>query len=253
MKSTKIRIFIDFSVFIGSASGNIKIDKNTYFCRFQRSPVQKRNCSYKHLNFHKHTRALCEMVTFGRRPGQHPQTPSLRSGCRIRWGVGAFSALLGLQTHSGNFTEARARIQQRSCANVRLDGVKVCAQRMHITCKPRAYHVHTACTPRAYPMHTTYIPHAHHVHTTCIPRGNHVYTTCISRTYHVHATCIPRAHRVHTASTPRACHVRTAFIPHAYHVHTDVLAPYIYGTYTRHTHRIPHVHHMHTAPADIHK
>merc|ERR1712079_654904 len=61
---------------------------HTYFCRFQRSPFQKRNCSYKNFNFQKPSRALYEMATFGRRPGQHPQTPSLPWGCRIRLGVG---------------------------------------------------------------------------------------------------------------------------------------------------------------------
>ena len=51
MKSTKIRISTDFVVSVGRASGNSKINKNTYFCRFQRSPFQKRNCPYKNFNF----------------------------------------------------------------------------------------------------------------------------------------------------------------------------------------------------------
>ena len=143
-------MFIDVVVFVGRVSGNIKIDKNMYFCRFQRSPFQKLNCSYKNFNVQKPSRALYEMATFGRRPGQHPQTPPLPSGRRIRLGVGtrgvcAWVAKPERQFYRGpcTFCEGASRNFEGMCA--------ARAYHMRTTCRPRVDRVHTTCMPRAYP------------------------------------------------------------------------------------------------------
>ena len=52
------------------------------------------------------------------------------------WGSGHVVFVLGLLNQSGSFTEARARF-----AKVRRGILKVCAQRVHTTCAPRADHV----------------------------------------------------------------------------------------------------------------
>ena len=196
------------------------------------------------LQFSKPTRAhFCEMATCGRRQGQHLQTPSFRSGCRIRWGSGHLVPCLGAYTKPAFFTEARAHIEQGTCEKVRIDVSKVCAHRAHITCMPRAYRVHAACRPRAYHMHIPCIPCAYHMCTKCIPHAYHVDTTCIPE----HTTCVLRAYHVHTTCMPRACRVHTTRISRAYHAHT----PYMHGVYTIHTNRIPHAHHMHVVPVDV--
>ena len=177
MKSTKIRIFIDFVVFVGRASGNIKIDKNTYFCRFQRSPFQKRNCSYKNFDFQTPSRALYEMATFGRRPGQHPQTPPLPSGCRIRLG-GRDTWCLCLGCYTRTAVLPRPVHVLRRC-------VEEFSRYVRSACIPHAYHVQTTCRPRAYHVHTTCISRAYRIHTTCTPRAYHMHTTWKARVYHV--------------------------------------------------------------------
>ena len=217
LKSIKIRIFDDFKVLHfknGTAHTKIAI-------------------------FKTYTGPFCEMATCGRRQGQHLQTPSFRSGCRIRWGSGHLVPCLGAYTKPAFFfTEARAHIEQGTCEKVRIDVSKVCAHRAHITCMPRAYRVHAACRPRAYHMHIPCIPCAYHMCTKCIPHAYHVDTTWIPRVYQN----IPRAYCVHTTSTPRACHVRAACIPNAYHVHTTR----IHLTCTVCTRYTPTAYHMHT-------
>ena len=221
LKSIKIRIFDDFKVLHfknGTAHTKIAI-------------------------FKTYTGPFCEMATCGRRQGQHLQTPSFRSGCRIRWGSGHLVPCFGGYTNPALFTEARAHIEQGTCEKVRLDVSKVCAHRVHIACIPRAYRAHAACRPRAYHMHIPCIPCAYHMCTKCIPHAYHVDTTCIPE----HTTCVLRAYHVHTTCMPRACRVHTKRISRAYHAHT----PYMHGVYTIHTNRIPHAHHMHAVPVDV--
>ena len=52
------------------------------------------------------------------------------------WGSGHVVFVFGLLHQNGSFTEARARF-----AKVRRGIFKVCAQRVHTTCVPRADHV----------------------------------------------------------------------------------------------------------------
>ena len=240
--------FINFVVFVGRASGNLKIDKNTYFCRFQRSPFQKRNCSYKKLDFRTPSRALYEMATFGRRPGQHPQTPPLPCGCRIRLGVGTRGVCAWVAKPERQFYRGPCTFCEG--ASRKFQGMRAArAYHMRTTCRPRVDRVHTTCIPRAYPVHTAYIQHAHHVHTTCIPRGKHVYTTCKPRAYHVHTTSVPRSYHAHTTCIPRVYCMHTKHIPRAYRRSYTLHTRYTPHAHPMHTPCTPHAHHMHTTRA----
>ena len=113
-KSVKIRIFVDFTDLPfknGTAHTKIPIFKHLRgpFTRWPLLDVGRDNIPKRHR---------CHQVV------------------AFVWGSGHVVFVLGLLHQNGSFTEARARV-----AKVRRGIFKVCAQRMHTTCAPRADHV----------------------------------------------------------------------------------------------------------------
>ena len=136
MKSTKIRIFIDFVVFVGRASGNIKIDKIRIFVDFKDLPF-KSGTAHTKISIFKHLRGPSTrwpLLDVGR--DNIPKRHRCHEVVAFVWGSGHVVFVLGLLHQNGSFTEARARF-----AKVRRGMFKVCAQRVHTTCVPRADHV----------------------------------------------------------------------------------------------------------------
>ena len=136
MKSTKIRIFSDFVVFVGRASGNIKIDKIPIFVDFKDLPF-KNGTDHTKSSIFKHLRGPSTrwpLLDVGR--DNIPKRHGCHEVVAFVWGSGHVVFVFGLLHQNGSFTEARARF-----AKVRRGIFKVCAQRVHTTCVPRADHV----------------------------------------------------------------------------------------------------------------
>ena len=114
LKSTKIRIFVDF--------------KDLPF---------KNGTAHTKISIFKHLRGPSTrwpLLDVGR--DNIPKRHRCHEVVAFVWGSGHVVFVLGLLHQNGSFTEARARF-----AKVRRGIVKVCARRVHTTCVPRADHV----------------------------------------------------------------------------------------------------------------
>ena len=168
-----------------------------FFCRFQSSPFQKRNCPYKNFNFQNlRDPPPCEVVNCGRRPG--------RRACGVHvvcgWCVSC--------TH-------------RAC--------KVYARGMHVICVWYARGTHVACTWCGRGMHAirtwyvlvyTWYPRGIHVVCMWYALGTHVVCTRYARDMHV--VCTWSARGMHAVCTWHACNMR-AVRTYLRHVYTHLL------------------------------
>ena len=114
LKSTKIRSFVDF-----------------------KDPHFKNGTAHTKISIFKHLRVPSTrwpLLDDGR--DNTPKRHRCHAVVAFVWGSGHVVFVLGLLHQNGSFTEARAR-----CAKVRRGFSKVCAQRVHTTCVPRADHV----------------------------------------------------------------------------------------------------------------
>ena len=114
LKSTKTRIFVDF--------------KDLPF---------KNGTAHTKISIFKHLRGPSTrwpLLDVGR--DNIPKRHRCHEVVAFVWGSGHVVFVLGLLHQNGSFTEARARF-----AMVRQGISKVCAQRVHTTCVPRADHV----------------------------------------------------------------------------------------------------------------
>ena len=114
LKSTKIRIFVDF--------------KDLPF---------KNGTAHTKISIFEHLRGPSTrwpLLDVGR--DNIPKRHRCHEVVAFVWGSGHVVFVLGLLHQNGSFTEARARF-----AKVRRGIVKVRAQRVHTTCVPRADHV----------------------------------------------------------------------------------------------------------------
>ena len=114
LKSTKIRILDDF--------------KDLPF---------KNGTAHTQISIFKHLRgpsARWPLLDVGR--GNIPKRHRCHEVVAFVWGSGHVVFVFGLLHQNGSFTEVRARF-----AKVRRGILKVCAQRVHTTCVPCAYHV----------------------------------------------------------------------------------------------------------------
>ena len=198
MKSTNIRIFVDFNVSTGPANENNKIDENTYFCRFHRSPFQKRNCSYKNFNFQKPARALCEMVTCGRRPGRCAR--GVHAVC-MRCACGVHVVCMGCAWGVHGVCIVYVR-----CMNV-------C---MHVVCVWYACNTHVVCTWcgrglnavrtwYARGMRVVYTWYTRAFHVVCMWYARGVHVVCMRYARDMHVVCTWYARGLHVVCTWYAC------------------------------------------------
>ena len=113
-KSIKIRIFVDFTDL-----------------PFKNGTAHTKISIFKHL---RGPSARWPLLDVGR--DNIPKRHRCHEVVAFVWGSGHVVFVLGLLNQSGSFTEARARFA-KVCRGI----LKVCVQRVHTTCVPRADHV----------------------------------------------------------------------------------------------------------------
>ena len=100
-------------------------------------PLSKNGTAHTQVSIFKHLRGPSTrwpLLDVGR--DNIPKRHRCHQVVAFVWGSGHVVFVLGLLNQSSSFTESRARF-----AKVRRGIFKVCAQRVHTTCAPRADHV----------------------------------------------------------------------------------------------------------------